>query len=62
MRSEELGIAEGTDLSKEENTAWVKSDEKLVMVTNLLGVCIFSTQSFAVKGKTWAESIYELTK
>lgn len=53
--SEELGITERPDPFKEEFKSWVKPLEELSMATNLLGVCLFTVITLAVKGETWTK-------
>jgi len=58
---EELGVTEKVNPLREENKAWVKSLEELSMATNLLGVCLFTSITLAIKGKTWAELLSNAT-
>jgi len=53
--SDELGLTKSPDPLKEENKAWVKPLEELSMATNLLGVCLFTVITLAVKGETWTQ-------
>lgn len=53
--SEELGITMRPDPLKDENKAWVKPLEEYSMLTNLLGVCLFTVITLAIKAKTWIE-------
>ncbi len=53
--SEELGITERPDPFKEEFKSWVKPLEELSMATNLLGVCLFTVITLAVRGETWTK-------
>lgn len=53
--SEELGITERPDPLKEENKAWVKMLEEYSMMTNLLGVCLFTVITLAIKAGTWTK-------
>ncbi len=51
----ELGINEKKDPLQDSDKAWVKPLMEVAMLTNLLGVCLFTNITLAVKGKTWAE-------
>ena len=55
---EEVGVFEHVDPLSEENKAWVKPLEEYFMATNLLGVCLFTSITLAVKAKTWACLLY----
>jgi aldehyde:ferredoxin oxidoreductase len=52
---EEVGVLEHVDPMSEENKSWVKPLEEYFMATNLLGVCLFTSITLAIKAKTWAE-------
>lgn len=51
--SEELGIKEKKDPIQDADKHWVKPLKELSMLNNLLGTCLFSTITLAVKGDTW---------
>ncbi len=51
----ELGITEKVSPFIDENKAWVKPFMELSMLTNLLGVCLFTSITLAVKLSTWTE-------
>lgn len=51
--SEELGITEKKVNTQDSDKHWVKPLKELSMVTNLLGTCLFTTITLAVKGETW---------
>lgn len=51
----ELGITEKKDPLQDSDKAWVKPLMEVAMLTNLLGVCLFTNITLAVKGKTWTE-------
>jgi len=53
----ELGINEKVSPLEDGNKGWVKAFMELSMLTNLLGVCLFTVITLAVKGSTWT-SIY----
>lgn len=51
----ELGINEKKDPLQDTDKAWVKPFMEVAMLTNLLGVCLFTNITLAVKGKTWTQ-------
>jgi aldehyde:ferredoxin oxidoreductase len=51
--SEELGITEKKVNTQDSDKHWVKPLKELSMLTNLLGTCLFTTITLAVKGETW---------
>ena len=53
--SEELGITERPDPFKEEFKSWVKPLEEYSMLTNLLGVCLFTVITLAIRAETWTK-------
>ncbi len=53
-RSEELGIEGDIDPLADGDKAWVKPFQELCMATNLMGVCLFTVITLAVRPSTWA--------
>jgi aldehyde:ferredoxin oxidoreductase len=53
-RSEELGIVGEIDPLADGDKAWVKPFQELCMATNLMGVCLFTVITLAVRPSTWA--------
>jgi aldehyde:ferredoxin oxidoreductase len=53
-RSEELGIAGDIDPLADGDKAWVKPFQELSMSCNLMGVCLFTVITLAVRPSTWA--------
>lgn len=53
--SEELGITERPDPLKEEFKSWVKPLEEYSMMTNLLGVCLFTVITLTIRAETWTK-------
>jgi len=51
----ELGITYRPDPLKDVDKGWVKPLEEYSMMTNLLGVCLFTVITLAVKASTWVE-------
>ena len=51
--SEELGITEKKVNTQDSDKHWVKPLKELSMLTNLLGTCLFTTITLAIKGETW---------
>jgi aldehyde:ferredoxin oxidoreductase len=49
----ELGIDEKVSPFEDGNKYWVKALMELSMLTNMLGVCLFTVITLAVKGSTW---------
>ncbi len=49
----ELGIHEKVSPFEDGNKYWVKALMELSMLTNMLGVCLFTVITLAVKGSTW---------
>jgi len=53
-RSEELGIEGDIDPLADGDKAWVKPFQELCMATNLMGICLFTVITLAVRPSTWA--------
>jgi len=53
-REPELGIEQDVDYLEDGNKEWVKPLQELSMATNMLGVCLFSSITLAIKPSTWA--------
>lgn len=53
-RSEELGIVGEIDPLVDGEKAWVKPFQELCMATNLMGICLFTVITLAVRPSTWA--------
>jgi aldehyde:ferredoxin oxidoreductase len=53
-RSDELGIAGDIDPLADGDKAWVKPFQELSMSCNLMGVCLFTVITLAVRPSTWA--------
>jgi aldehyde:ferredoxin oxidoreductase len=53
-REPELGIEQEVDYLEDGNKEWVKPLQELSMATNMLGVCLFSSITLAIKPSTWA--------
>ena len=53
-RDEELGIVEDISYTEDGKKAWVKPSMELSMATNLLGTCLFTSITLAIKASTWA--------
>jgi aldehyde:ferredoxin oxidoreductase len=53
-KNEELGITEEFSYTEDGNKAWVKPFMELCMATNLLGTCLFTVITLAIKASTWA--------
>jgi aldehyde:ferredoxin oxidoreductase len=51
--SPELGINEKKSPTQDSDKHWVKPLKELSMLNNLLGTCLFSNITLAVKGETW---------
>lgn len=54
-RDEELGIVGDISYTEDGNKAWVKPFMKLSMATNLLGTCLFTSITLAVKATIWPD-------
>lgn len=54
-QSPELGITYRPDPLRDEDKEWVKPLEEYSMMTNLLGVCLFTVITLAIKPTTWVE-------
>ena len=50
----ELGIEEAVHYLEDDGKAWVKPLQELSIATNMLGVCLFSSITLAIKPSTWA--------
>lgn len=53
-REPELGIEQDVDYLEDGEKSWVKPLQELSMATNMLGVCLFSSITLAIKPSTWA--------
>jgi aldehyde:ferredoxin oxidoreductase len=53
-REPELGIEQDVDYLEDGEKGWVKPLQELSMATNMLGVCLFSSITLAIKPSTWA--------
>jgi aldehyde:ferredoxin oxidoreductase len=60
-RSEELGILEDYDFLEDGNKAWVKPLMQFSLLTNQLGVCLFTVVTLAVRPSTWAAALTAVT-
>lgn len=53
-REPELDIVQDVDYLEDGEKSWVKPLQELSMATNMLGVCLFSSITLAIKPSTWA--------
>jgi aldehyde:ferredoxin oxidoreductase len=53
-REPELGIEQEVDYLEDGKKEWVKPLQELSMATNMLGVCLFTSITLAIKPSTWA--------
>jgi aldehyde:ferredoxin oxidoreductase len=53
-REPELDIVQEVDYLEDGEKSWVKPLQELSMATNMLGVCLFSSITLAIKPSTWA--------
>lgn len=57
----ELNINEKKSPIQDSDKHWVKPLKEVNMITNLLGTCLFTTITLAVKGSTWTELYNSVT-
>jgi aldehyde:ferredoxin oxidoreductase len=53
-REPQLGIEQEVDYLEDDKKEWVKPLQEFSMVPNMLGVCLFTTITLAIKPDTWA--------
>lgn len=57
----ELGIHEKKSPTQDGDKAWVKALKEYSMISNMLGTCLFTTVTMAVKGSTWTNILNAAT-